>query len=205
MFIIISKCLGGCSAARQFNHMIHSPSERSGLAVHHGEQRKWSQGDRSRLCVGKRHPTARLEQGGPRASPLILETVSHQNFLIRLVGETSLQMLIIMYNLARFLAVLSGKKSREVDKLFTELHAGKRHGSFISMHKKKRRRQTTRARECFVISSCRALYTLFWCALSKAQMDDPSLSVDIGTPAQSDRWEPHSSSWQKEISNCHST
>lgn len=137
MFIIISKCLGGCSAARQFNHMIHSPSERSGLAVHHGEQRKWSQGDRSRLCVGKRHPTARLEQGGPRASPLILETVPHQNFLISLVGETSLQMLIIMYNLARFLAVLSGKKSREVDKLFTELHAGKRRGSFISMHKKK--------------------------------------------------------------------
>lgn len=137
MFIIISKCLGGCSVARQFNHMIHSPSERSGLVVHHGEQRKWSQGDRSRLCVGKRHPTARLEQGGPWASLLILETVSHQNFLIRLVGETSLQMLIIMYNLARFLAVLSGKKSREVDKLFTELHAGKRHGSFISMHKKK--------------------------------------------------------------------
>lgn len=33
------------------------------------------------------------------------------NFLIRLVGETSLQMLITMHDLDRFLVVLSGKKT----------------------------------------------------------------------------------------------
>lgn len=40
MFIIIGRCLGGCSIARQFTRTIHGPSDRSGLAVRHGEQRK---------------------------------------------------------------------------------------------------------------------------------------------------------------------
>lgn len=103
-----------------------------------------------------------LEQRGPRAPPLILETVWQRNFLIRPVGETSLQMLIIMLERARFLAVLSGekKKTREAEELFTELHAGKRQDrSFLCI--KKKTMPNNKSKGLFVISSCRALYTFF--------------------------------------------
>lgn len=45
----------------------------------------------------------------------------------------------------------------------------------------------------------------FQCALSMAQMDDPSLSEDIGTPAQSDRCDHIHHCDKGKISNCHST
>lgn len=41
----------------------------------------------------------------------------------------------------------------------------------------------------FVIAFLQGFIHLFWCVLSMAQMDNPSLSQDIGNPAQSDRWD----------------
>lgn len=99
MFVCTGVCLRGCSTAKQFTHTIHGPSDRSGLATHHGEQGKWSRGDRSRLDVGKsigqlfaRDCCADEFRSGwafwvSCGSLLILEIVLHLNFLIRLVGN----------------------------------------------------------------------------------------------------------------------
>lgn len=48
----ISICLVVYSAAEEFTHTTHRPSDRSGLAVSQREQGKWSHRDRSRLDVG---------------------------------------------------------------------------------------------------------------------------------------------------------
>lgn len=99
--------------------------------------------------------------------------------------ETSLQMLIMRQDLAVF-SVVSGEKWKNFSMRRMQGNA-----RLFHFYAKKRESDNAnnKTKGLFVISSRRALYTLFWCALSTAQMDDPSLSEDIGTPVQSDSWD----------------
>lgn len=131
---------------------------------------------------------ASLEQGRPSGSHVDRCWFS-KLFYIKTFSlglwETSLRMLIMKQDLAVF-SVVSGKKCKNFSMCCMQGNA-----RFFHFYAKKRESDNAnnKTKGLFVISSRRALYTLFWCALSTAQMDDPSLSEDIGTPVQSDSWD----------------
>lgn len=128
-------------------------------------------------CSPKTVVQTSLEQG--------CQIVLHQNFLIRLVGNFTSD----ADDQARSCWFFFSRVRKSLEELFTELHARK--CQVLSFQCKKERewqcQQQDQGTVCYFF--LQGFIHPFWCALSTAQMDDPSLSEDIGTPVQSDSWD----------------